>query len=245
MLRAADELEESSSILRQAGLEPVAAPALEIRELPPDLESARRIAAADIVIFASARAVRIFFSGAWHAAVISGQARVISIGERTQTALNRHGVETLKPASYSSSGLVELIRALPSEGKAVVVLRSREGSSTLSMGLREMGYDITEIALYSVGYPRNDDLLRALVRDIAEGGIYAIPFTSAMMTRNFFRCAEMNCIMLEFMKRLGECSLWSIGPETSAVLRESGAIFREARVADYGAIAVEIASAHK
>ncbi|MBX8635442.1 MAG: uroporphyrinogen-III synthase [Thermoplasmata archaeon] len=242
VLRPADEWEESAAILRNAGLEPVAAPALEIRKLTPHKALLERLSGADIVIFASARAVRTFFSEGENKTGFPSVARVISIGERTHAELARHGVDSLKPAAYSSAGIVELVRTMRTEGVSVVVMRSREGSSTLMEGLRSMGFDVTEIPLYSVAYPRNDDALRTLVRDIARGGIYALPFTSAMMVRNFFRCAEMNCIMPQFLQKLADCSLWSIGPETSAVLREAGAVFTEAAVADYASIAATIAS---
>ncbi len=241
VLRPADAREESEAAIRQAGLEPVMAPALEMEETPPDRALMERAGAADIVIFVSPRAARLFFEAYAHAPSFPPSGTVISIGAKTHAELRRHGVESLMPSGHSSSGIVSFVRKMRVKGTAAII-RSREGSSTLSDGLRALGLATFDVPLYGARYPRDDGALKSLVMDIERGGVYAIPFTSAMTARNFFRCAGANCSMPRFMEGLGACSLWSIGPETSVALSESGVSFTEAGVADFGAIVRAIAS---
>jgi uroporphyrinogen-III synthase len=235
-------LDESAAVLKRLGLEPIAAPAVEVTEFSPGEDVLERVSASDFIVFISVRAVKVFFSCSRPVDGLLRSAAVISVGERTRAELEKHGVSSMKPVKYSSAGIVALISGMKSAGRSVAVLRSREGSRTLADGLMKLGYAVTEIPLYSVGYPQDDSRLLALIKDIERGERYAIPFTSAMIARNFFRCAENAGPMKEIVEKLANCSIWSIGPETSLVLRGAGVNFTESPVADYEAMAGMIAS---
>ena len=242
VLRPEDEWDESAAVLKRFGLEPVAAPAVEVTEFSPGEDVLERVSASGFIVFVSVRAVRVFFSCFGPVDELLRSAAVISVGEKTEAELEKHGVSSMKPATYSSAGIVALISGMQSAGRSVAVFRSSEGSRTLAEGLMKLGYPVIEIPLYSVAYPSDDSRLLALIKDIVRGERYAIPFTSAMIARNFFRCAAKACPMNRIVEKLANCSIWSIGPETSSVLRGAGVSFSESPAADYEAMAGMIAS---
>jgi uroporphyrinogen III methyltransferase / synthase len=142
-------------------------------------------------------------------------ARVAAIGPGTARALAAHGVVAdVVPERYVAESLAESLAGL--EVSRALVARAREARDVLPDALRARGAEVDVVALYeTVAEP-----LPARARERALAADY-VTFTSSSTVRCFFAAARDG--------RPGEPAqpspatrLVSIGPVTSAALREHG-----------------------
>jgi uroporphyrinogen III methyltransferase/synthase len=128
------------------------------------------------------------------------------IGPGTAHALREHGVEPdIVPARSVAEGLVEALAG--TTARRVLIARAREGRDALPEALRERGAEVDLLVLYRTVAETLDEA----VRDAALGADVAT-FTSASSARFFHQAAGT----------LHGPRLVSIGPATSAALRELG-----------------------
>ena len=131
---------------------------------------------------------------------------VAAIGPGTARALAEHGIRAdVVPSRAVAEGLVDAL-----EGRDVrraLVVRGREGRDVLPDALRERGAEVELLLLYeTVAEPLDPDTARA-----AAAADY-VTFTSASTVRFFLAAAGS----------LDGPRIASIGPATSAALREAG-----------------------
>jgi uroporphyrinogen III methyltransferase / synthase len=133
---------------------------------------------------------------------------VAAIGPGTARALADHGVlaDTV-PTRAVAEGLVEALAAV--EVTRALIVRGREGRDVLPEALRERGADVELLVLYETVPEPLDDHARAA----ATAADY-VTFTSASTVRLFLQAAGG--------QPLRGPRLASIGPATSAALREHG-----------------------
>jgi uroporphyrinogen III methyltransferase / synthase len=134
---------------------------------------------------------------------------VAAIGPGTAHALADHGVlaDTV-PARAVAEGLVEALAAV--EVRRALIVRGREGRDVLPDALRERGAEVDLLVLYeTVAEPLDEG-----ARTAAAEADY-VTFTSASTVRLFVEAAGRGA--------LRGPRLASIGPATSAALREHGA----------------------
>jgi uroporphyrinogen III methyltransferase/synthase len=195
--------------LRELGAQVVEAPAIRIVALPgpaPDL------AAYDLVCLTSPNGVRLLFerlaaAGA-DARALAG-ATVAAIGPGTARALREHGVlADVVPERFVAEGLVEALADRPV--RRALVARAREAREVLPDALRERGADVDMLALYeTVAEPLDPPAREAL----AEADY--VTFTSSSTVRFLLEATGGTA-------PLAAAQLASIGPVTSATLREHG-----------------------
>ena len=139
-----------------------------------------------------------------------GAATVAAIGPGTARALRERGViADVVPARSVAEALVEALAGVDVEGRRVLVARAAEARDVLPDALRERGAEVEVVALYDT--VREDPDPEALER---AGGADYITFTSSSTVRNF-------------LESVGDgppetARLVSIGPVTSATIREAG-----------------------
>jgi uroporphyrinogen III methyltransferase/synthase len=138
------------------------------------------------------------------------QAQVAAIGPGTAAALREHGViADVVPERSIAESLVESLAAVPVEGKPVLVARAADARDVLPDALRERGAAVDVVALYET--VREDPGAEAV--EAAMEADY-VTFTSSSTVRNFLEVTG---------GRLPEkARVVSIGPVTSATLREAG-----------------------
>lgn len=194
--------------LRTLGASVVEAPAIRI---VPIEGAAPDMSPYDLVCLTSPNGVRLLFerlarAGA-DARALAGT-RVAAIGPGTAAALRRHGViADVVPERFVAEGLVEALADVTV--KRALVARAAGARDVLTEALRARDAEVEELALYeTVAEPLNGGQLDALA------SADYITFTSSSTV----------AFLLEAIgsARLGRARLVSIGPVTSASLRERG-----------------------
>jgi len=207
--RARAQASGLASRLTDLGAQVVEAPAIRI--VPLD-GPALSVAGYDLVCLTSPNGVRLLFSRLTAAGVDArafAGARVAAIGPGTASALRAHGViADIVPERFVAEGLVEALADVPV--RRALVARAAEARDVLVDALRERGAEVEVVALYeTVASPLTDAQLAAV------GDADYVTFTSSSTVRFFFESAG------DLGSRL-RARLVSIGPVTSATLREYG-----------------------
>ena len=195
--------------LRRLGAAVVEAPAIRI--VPLD-GPAMSISGYDLICLTSPNGVRILFerllAAGGDARVLAG-ARVAAIGPGTASALRSHGVvaDVVPPERFVAEGLVEALAGVPVS--RALVARAAEARDVLVEALRARGAAVDVVALYeTVAEP----LSEAQVAAVCSSDY--VTFTSSSTVRFLLQSLGDGA-------RLGG-RLVSIGPVTSATLREHG-----------------------
>ncbi|MBV9424657.1 MAG: uroporphyrinogen-III C-methyltransferase [Solirubrobacterales bacterium] len=206
--RARAQASGLASTLRALGAVVVEAPAIRI---VPRLGRLPDLGRYDLICLTSANGVEVLFSGlasrGLDARALAG-ARVAAIGPGTAAALAEHGVVAdVVPERFVAEGLLEALAHVPV--RRALVARAAEARDVLPEGLRARGAEVDVVALYeTVAEPLADSQLAAL-----RGADY-VTFTSSSTVRFLFDSLGDGA-------RLA-ARLVSIGPVTSAALRERG-----------------------
>jgi uroporphyrinogen III methyltransferase/synthase len=202
--RARAQASELAARLRALGAAVVEAPAIRIEPLEvevPDLDGY------DLVCLTSPNGVRLLFER------LDGDARafagktIAAIGPGTARALSEHGIEPdVLPERSVAESLLEALADVPT--KRALVARAAEARDVLPDGLRERGVQVDVLALYETVAEPLDETALAAARDAD-----FVTFTSSSTVRFFLEASRGE-------RPAGH--IVSIGPVTSATLREHG-----------------------
>jgi uroporphyrinogen III methyltransferase / synthase len=206
--RAREQASGLAARLRELGAAVVQAPAIRIVSLDPPIPDLGRY---DLVCLTSPNGVRLLFeqlSAAGLDARAFASARVAAIGPGTAASLEHRGViADVVPERFVAEGLVEALREVPVS--RALIARAATARDVLPDALRERGAEVDVVALYeTVAEP----LSRAQQAAVARADY--ITFTSSSTVSYFLQSAGRELI--------GDARLVSIGPVTSATLREHG-----------------------
>jgi uroporphyrinogen III methyltransferase/synthase len=206
--RARAQASELVAGLEALGAAVVEAPAIRIVSIEgptPDLGGY------DLVCLTSPNGVRLLF-GRLHSAGLDARAlagaTVAAIGPGTAAVLRQHGViADVVPERFLAEGLVEALRDVPV--RRALIARAAGARDVLPGALRERGAEVEVLPLYeTVAEPLSETQLAAL----ADSDY--VTFTSSSTVRFLLEAAGD--------ARLDHARLVSIGPVTSAALRERG-----------------------
>jgi uroporphyrinogen III methyltransferase / synthase len=200
--RARAQASGLSARLRALGAGVVEAPAIRIDPLAVDLPD---LSAYDLLVLTSPNGVEELFRHVRDARTLAGP-DIAVIGPGTAATLRAHGIEPdVVPGRAVGEGLAEAL-AGRSYARALVA-RAQEAREVVPDALRATGAEVDVVALYrTVAEPLDD-----AARSAALGADWAT-FTSASSARFFHQAAGT----------LDGPRLASIGPVTSAALRELG-----------------------
>jgi uroporphyrinogen III methyltransferase/synthase len=169
------------------------------------------LAGYDLLCLTSANGVELLFerlAGAGLDARALAGVRVAAIGPGTAATLRTHGViADVVPERFVAEGLLDALADAPP--RRALIARAAQARDTLAHGLRARGAEVDVVALYeTVAEPLTAEQLAAVAT------ADYITFTSSSTVTN----------LLEATGRggLGHARLVSIGPVTSAALRERG-----------------------
>ncbi len=194
--------------LRELGALVVEAPAIRIVPLDgpvPELDGY------DLLCLTSPNGVAILFDrlreAGLDARALAG-IRVAAIGPGTAAALRERGViADIVPERFVAEGLLEALAEVPV--RRALIARAAEAREVLANGLRERGAIVDVLALYETVAEALSDAQLAAVRDADY-----VTFTSSSTVRYFFEAVGDGL--------RADVRLVSIGPVTSATLREYG-----------------------
>jgi len=208
--RARAQASELAARLSDLGAAVVQAPAIRIVPLDGPAPS---VAGYDLVCLTSPNGVRLLFerlaAGGLDARALAG-ARVAAIGPGTASALRSHGViADVVPERFVAEGLVEALGGITV--KRALVARAAEARDVLVDALRERGAEVDVVALYETVAEPLDEAQLAAVADADY-----VTFTSSSTVRFLLGSAGRGAGWRS------RARLVSIGPVTSATLREHG-----------------------
>jgi len=210
--RARAQASAIAARLRGLGAAVLETPAIRIEPLPGPAPELSRY---DLVCLTSPNGVDALFdrlrAAGRDARAFAADARVAVIGPGTAHRLARFGVRAdVVPERFVAEGLVEALGDAPV--RHALVARAEEARDVLPDALRARGAEVDVLALYrTVVEPLSPEQLSGL----ADADY--VTFTSSSTVRNLFAAAGEALLGAERRPRLA-----SIGPVTSATLREHG-----------------------
>ncbi len=118
--------------------------------------------------------------------------------------------------------LAELDGNRPVAGKRVAVLEYGEPAPALVEGLAARGAVVTRVPVYRWALPEDLLPLKAGIREIVEGRLEVVLFTSAAQAAHLMKVAQADGQGRALRAGLARCAVGSVGPTTTAELRELG-----------------------
>jgi uroporphyrinogen-III synthase len=222
--RAVQQAGKLSDGLKALGAEPVEVPVLEIR--PPDSYEALDKAIAkleppqafDWLILTSVNTVQTVAARCLLLHVDVSEIKLLkvaAVGSATAEAARKAGFRvTVVPDSYNSEGVVAAVESSVS-GKRVLLARAKVARDVVPDALTAAGALMTVVDAYQTALP--DGAREALVEALRVG-VDAATLTSSSTVRNLAEVAREAGIAFPF----AGVKAVSIGPVTSATLREHG-----------------------
>jgi len=218
--RAAHQAGKLSEGLRDAGVEPIEVPVLEIQ--PPasydPLDSAlRNLSTYDWLILTSANAVHAIVERTAASDLVFSEPKlkIAAVGKATAEAARQAGLAVaLTPKEYVAESLIESLTSL-TEGQRVLIARAAIARDLIPDTLRATGAIVDVVDAYQNAIPQDaPEKLRAALAS----RIDAATFTSSSSVTHLVEVARAAGITFPF----AAVKAISIGPITSATLREHG-----------------------
>lgn len=227
--RARHQAGALSGELRRLGAEVIEIPFIEIRRphsYKPLDSALKSIANYDWLILTSVNGVEALFSR-WErlhqgkkSGMGTGALRVAAIGPATKKAIEQRGMRVdIMPKEYVAESVCSSLSAEVA-GKRVLLVRAKVARDVIPRELRKVGAHVDVVEAYETVVPASS---RARVRAVMknpQGRPQVVTFTSSSTVKNFVallgsRGAVNNAIADGMLTA-------SIGPVTSATLKESG-----------------------
>lgn len=214
--RTRSHASELAAKLVELGAHVIEAPALRAVEREDAMVDAAigELASYELVTFTSAAGVESFFAALGRA---GGDARWLAgvelavVGRATGRALAAHGIVADHVAvQQSGAGLLDVLAAKDLSGRRVLLAVAADPHPALADGLRAIGAEVDQVAFYETIFERlaEEQLSQIRAADF-------ITFASGSAVRSLDRSAGGG-------GSLGPAACVSIGPTTSAALRELG-----------------------
>jgi uroporphyrinogen-III synthase len=143
--------------------------------------------------------------------------KVAAIGPSTRKAIREQGLKVhIMPREYVAESVVESLRGKV-KGKRVLLARAKVARDVIPRELRKLGAYVCVVEAYETIVPKSSRTrLRNLMKDPTRRP-HIITFTSSSTVRNFLALLGKGS-----HAELKDVRLASIGPVTSATLREQG-----------------------
>lgn len=221
-----------SSGLRERGAKVVEVPFIEIRKprsFKPLDAALKHLEDYDWLILTSVNGVEAIWDRLTKLQLIPRQlprVRIAAIGPATKKAIEDRGLQVhVVPAQYVAESVVESLRRKV-RGKRVLLARAKVARDVIPRELRKLGADVDVVEAYETVLPESSrQRLQAVLKDPSQRPS-VITFTSSSTVENF---GELAGLVLRGRPRprknlqfLAGIKLASIGPVTSATLRELG-----------------------
>jgi uroporphyrinogen-III synthase len=164
---------ETAARLDALGFQPVLAPAIRIRLMPPSLPDPGRVA---VVLVTSGQAVPALPERFRHA-------RLFVVGDATAARARKAGFTDVTSASGDATDLVALVRTAVAPGAALLLATGRGLGHAVADALRAAGFAVLRRSVYAADPMRR--LPPAAVRTLRSGGLRAALFFSADTATSF------------------------------------------------------------
>lgn len=216
--RTREQAGELSKSLADLGADVIELPTIRIEGPPDRHEFAELVTHAheyDWLVFTSPNGVERFFDAffaTYGDARSLGNPRIAAIGNSTAQKIREYRFAVdLIPKRFVAEGLIEAFKEVDIENQTILWVKASETREVIGEGLTAMGAIVDECISYQT-VAETEDITGAKARLVAEGADM-ITFTSGSTAEHFF------ALGLEWPE---DCVAASIGPVTSATLREKG-----------------------
>jgi uroporphyrinogen-III synthase len=226
--RARGQASALSAQLQALGADVIEIPFIEIR--PPSsyqpLDAAlKQISEYDWLILTSVNGVDALAARIKRWKIAPGQLahlKIATIGPSTRSATEKIGLEvSIVPPKYVAESVVESLRGKV-EGQRVLLVRAAVARDVIPLKLREMGATVDVVEAYNTAVPESSrKKLRSVMED-PKRRPQIVTFTSSSTVRNFVALLGGRGRPPHTTNLLDGVRLASIGPITSATLREFG-----------------------
>jgi uroporphyrinogen-III synthase len=224
--RARHQASVLSAGLKACGAEIIEIPFIEIRK-PRSYKAydtaLKHIGEYDWLILTSVNGVHALAQRMKHLRIASTtleHLKVAAIGPATRTAVEKLGLAVaLVPQRYVAESVVESLRE-QANGKRVLLARAKVARDVIPRELRKVGARVDVVEAYETVVPKSSKSRLKSVMNDSKLRPHVITFTSSSSVRNFVELLRGQ----EYPRRpvLDGIRLASIGPVTSATLRELG-----------------------
>jgi uroporphyrinogen-III synthase len=145
--------------------------------------------------------------------------RIAAIGPATRKAIEQRGLQVdIVPKEYVAESVVRSLKKKVT-GKRILLVRAKVARDVIPNELRRAGAHVEVVEAYETVVPKSSrKRLQAALKN-PRGRPNVVTFTSSSTARNF---AELLGSRLKRTKKLEGLLMASIGPVTSATLRELG-----------------------
>ncbi|MBO8126301.1 MAG: uroporphyrinogen-III C-methyltransferase, partial [Firmicutes bacterium] len=211
--------------LMSLGAEPLECPTIKISEPdsyePVDAAIEGLAQGYDWIVFTSVNGVeyfldRLFVKGKDIRAL--GEAKLAAIGTATAGALRRRGLRVdFIPTEYRAEGLLAGFPTEEVSGKKVLIPRALEARTILPEELKRRGAKVLEVPVYKTVLDESEG--ETLVRELSQGQVDAITFTSSSTVKNFLTLLTKAGGSLDLIKGV---TIACIGPITAETTRAAG-----------------------
>jgi len=237
--RATEQADELVSALRDAGLAPVAVPAIAIELDPPrgDLDTAAALLRTyRWVVITSANGARAVLNAAARVSAALEASKFAAIGPATRRILEREGIDVEFQPSHSS-GIALAVELPVVGGDRILIVRGDLAGEELAIALRARGAEVDDVIAYrTLEAPESSRAL--LRRAVSEGPIAAVVLTSGSTVRGLVALGRAEAI--DVLSIPSVC----VGPETAVEAQAAGfQILAIAPTPDLAALAGAVARA--
>jgi len=148
--------------------------------------------------------------------------KIAAIGPATKKAIEKRGVKVdVVPKEYVAESVVKSLRKQV-KGKRVLLVRAKVARDVIPRELRRAGAVVDVVEAYETVVPKSSRTrLRAALKD-ARKRPNVVTFTSSSTVKNFVQLLGVSSRVRKKPATLKGVTLASIGPVTSATLREVG-----------------------
>ncbi len=210
------------ALLEEQGGTAICIPTIEI--VPPQswgpLDFAMRdLDDFDIIILTSVNGVAAFFERLLENDQYYGvltDMTIVAVGPKTAAAIEENHIHPdLVPADHRAEGVVAELLKLGVEGKRILYPRAEIARPLIIDSLQKAGAQVVAPIAYRTVMPEgSEEQIRQLFK---HGGIDAVCFSSSSTFIN------LHTMLGDDLKKLqGQTKFFSIGPQTSATIREHG-----------------------
>ena len=218
--RARHQASTLSAGLRSLGASVVEIPFIEIRNpqsFQPLDDALKNLKTYDWLILTSVNGVEALWSRLRELRIAKSRLKhlqIAAIGPATKKAIVKHGLKVkMVPEEYVAESVVKGLRDKV-QGKRVLLVRAKVARDLIPDELRAAGAAVDVAEAYETVVPeKSKTRLRTLMKSARRP--HVVTFTSSSTAKNF---AEL--LGLAQLRTLNKTQLASIGPVTSATLRE-------------------------
>ncbi len=225
--RPAERVKEAVKIIEEHGGKAMVAPTLELQISNSQslVDLCKMVGTLDWLIFTSPTAIISLFKHCKDLKErLNPNCQIAVIGPRTEKFLQKYEIESdLVPTNYTAEGLLDAFNGFDIQNKKIGIPRTMSARDKLPDVLMAKGAHVHIAEAYSSELPVNTELVKKLIKNIIEGKIDAVTFTSTLTVNNLFKMAndkEMDD-MLEVLRN-GKVIVGAIGPVTAQPLKNEG-----------------------